>query len=797
MSIIYKRPVVSFCIMMIAGILAAFLSGSVFVILSIFFLMAVCFYVCCWKRGSGSIVSAGMLAFFMLGAMDFLIVDKIQLESFEKFDGREVAVKGYIVSDPEIRGEKVTYIVKATGIREGYDADFAKVGGKVLMSTLMQSSGSEEDTSELLDYGRDIVFEGTLTQPGGVRNPGGFDYRRYLAQKGVGASVFAYPYAVETGGVRGGNFLVRAGMSARDGIVGVISKSLPRQQAGLLNGMLIGYRKGLADEVREAFSNAGLTHIMAVSGANIAFLILPLSFLLKLIGIRRKAANLIIICFLFMFVFITGFEPSVLRAALMAAILLLSAILYREPDIYAAIALSCIILLAVSPCMLFNVGFQLSYAATLGIVMLYRNIKKLITCSFLPGKAAELIAATLAAQLGVLPVTLVHFNRVSVISIIPNILAAPMLELITILGMLMAVLGQFSLVLSRSIGYLNSVFLSAVLYITKWASDVPFASVNTATPSMLLAAAYYATVWFLLWFKPLKGITLKAKYYAMALTVAALAITAGSLWPGRLDVVFLDVGQGDSAFIRTYSGKTVLIDGGGSSNPSLASEVGEKTVIPFLLDSGAGSLDIVVATHPHSDHIQGLCDVIGNMKVGKLIIPSLEDESGFSGLLAAAEAKRTTVYRCAQGDIIRLDNRTYMRVLSPERNCPVDDEALNNTSVILKLCYGNTSILFTGDAETEIEERLIANASNLEADVLKVAHHGSQTSSGRDFLSAVDPEAAVISVGRNNFGHPSDEVLELLKENNIEYFRTDECGAVILQSDGNKIKINRTVKEER
>ena len=787
MSIIYKRPVVSFCIMMISGICTAFLSNSLFVTISLFLLIAACFYAFGKIRGNGFFVPIGMLIFFLLGSLEFLYIDQLQLRSFADFEGKEVEVKGYVVSEPEIKGERVTYIVKVNSVRQGYNGVFAKTKGKLLLTTLLNKESS------FFDYGRELTFEGVLSQPQGVRNPGGFDYRRYLAQKGVGASVFSYAYAIEQGEGIKGNWPVQAGLKIRKRIVYVIDNSLPRQQAGLLNGMLIGYREGLSEEVQEAFSNAGLTHIMAVSGANVAFLILPLAFLLKLLGIRKVIANLLLIGILILFVFVTGFEPSVLRAVVMACILLIAAILYREPDIYAAMALSCLILLAASPCMLFNIGFQLSYAATLAIVMLCKNIKKLFRRSFMPNWIAEIIAATLAAQIGVLPITLIYFNKISLIAIIPNVLAVPMLELITILGMLMALSGQFSLHISQIIGYLNSIFLSAVLYITKLASSVPFATVKTVTPPIVLAIAYYIFVWFLLWYKPLKNIVLKPRHAAIILSFAAIFILSGSFKPALLEVVFLDVGQGDSAFIRTYTGKTVLIDGGGSSNPSRISKIGKTVVLPFLLDSGVSRLDAVIATHPHSDHIQGLCDILEEMKVDKLIIPSMADESGFEELLQAAGAKNVPVSRCSEGEIIRLDDRTFMQVLNPELNCSVDEASLNNSSLVLKLYYESIAVLFTGDAETEVEEKLVANASALTADVIKIAHHGSLTSSGRAFLEKVNPQAAIISVGKNNFGHPSPPVLDLLEQSNVNYFRTDECGAVILKSDGRTIKMKRTV----
>jgi competence protein ComEC len=789
MDIIYRRPVVSFCIMMITGITAAFLSDSAAVVIGLFVLFAAVLFTSptVWRKGRT--VPCIMLAFFLLGYVEFMAAEHKRAESFVGYHDEDVVIRGVVMSAPEIKGEKLSCIVRANGIKKSGESSFKDTDGSVMLGTLYK--GSELP----FDYGSGITCGGRLTKPGGARNPGGFDYDLYLAQKGAGASVFAYPDDISAEERAGGNFFVRLGLFIRKRIVDVIEKSLPRQQAGLLNGMLIGYREGLTDEMQEAFSDAGLLHVMAVSGANVAFLAAPLSFLLKLLRIRKRAANLIIIAFLNLFACVAGFEPSVLRAVSMACVLLLAAVIYREPDIYTTIAVSCIIMLVISPYMLFNIGFQLSYAATLGIVMLYGNISKVIRCRFIPGKAADVIAATLAAQIGVFPVTLIHFNKFSVISVIPNILAAPLLGIITVLGALMALLGQFTPVLSVLIGYLNNILLSTVLYITKWSASLSFASVRMVTPPIAAVIIYYSVVLYLLWYAPLKGIKVKTRHISVILLLSAAVCLMYVVRPACLEVVFLDVGQGDSIFIRTSGGKTILVDGGGNSNPAVVSKVGELTVVPFLLDSGVSGLDAVIATHAHTDHIQGLMDVIEMISVKQVFIPSLGDEACFAELLGAAERKGIPVTRCSGGMVLCPDRHTAMYVLNPGPNCRTDEESLNDTSLVLRLCYKDTSVLLMGDAEKTVEERLMnsAYAQWLDSDVIKIGHHGSGTSTGEAFLEAVSPAAAVISTGRNNFGHPSPKVLRLLEDKGLECFRTDESGAVFLQSDGRRIRIRGTI----
>lgn len=796
MGIIYRRPVVSFCIMMITGITAAFLSDSTAVVIGLFILLSAWLLTSPAVRGKGRVVPCLMLAFFLLGAVEFFAADHKRTGCFAGYHDEVVVIRGVVISVPEIKGEKVSCIVRTDSIKKAGETNFAGIDGTLMLSTLF--SGKDNNGGGLFfDYGSGITFEGRLTKPGGARNPGGFDHDLYLAQKGAGASVFAYPHTISAEERSGGNFFVRLGLFIKNRIIYVIGKSLPRQQAGLMNGMLIGCREGLSDEVKEAFSDSGLLHVMAVSGANVAFLAAPLSLLLKLLKIRKSAANLIIIAFLNLFACVAGFEPSVLRAVSMACILLLAAIIHREADVYSTIAVSCIIMLIISPYMLFNIGFQLSYAATLGIVMLYGNISKAIRCRFIPKKTADVIAATLAAQIGVFPITLIHFNKVSVISLVPNILAAPLLGIITVLGALMAILGQISLTLSVLLGYVNNILLSAVLYIAKWSSSLSWATVRMVTPPLAAVIAYYSVVLYLIWYAPLKGIRVKPKHVSAVLLLAAAVCLMYVIRPACLEVVFLDVGQGDCAFIRTGSGRTVLIDGGGSNNPDVDSGVGELTVVPFLLDSGTASLDAVIATHAHSDHMQGLMDVMEILSVGRLIIPSLDDEACFAELLELAESRGIPVTRCSNGMVINLDSRTVMHVLNPEARCRADEDSLNDTSLVLRLSYGKTSVLFMADAEKTVEERLVDSPSAqwLDADVIKIGHHGSGTSTSEVFLEMVDPAAAVISTGRNNFGHPSKKVLRLLEDRGIKYFRTDESGAVFLQSDGKRIRIRGTIDE--
>lgn len=735
-------------------------------------------------------VLIGMLLFYTAGLMEFHFTDTLNSGRFSGYAGKQVVVKGVIDSEPDIRENSINYIVKTSEIM--LQGEIKKVKGRIILTTL------KDESSFSLGYGREVEISGQINVPKGRRNPGGFDYRRYLAGKGISAAIFATGNSIHVGENYSPNVLVKTGFFLRNSIVDVINRSLPPQQAGLLNGMLIGYREGLSTEVQNAFSDAGLSHIMAVSGANVAFIVAPLVFMFRRLRIRQKIANISIIGVLMLFVFITGFSPSVMRAVIMAVIILAGRMIRREAEVITSISLAAVLMLIYNPFTFFDIGFQLSFAATLSLVLFYKNIKKMLNCRFIPGFITELLAVTLAAQVGVIPITALYFNKISIISLFSNLAVVPVVELITLLGSAMALLGQISIVFSQVIGYVNSTFLSFVLYVSKTSASMPFAVVKAVTPPIAFIVIYYFLAMFFLWYKPLSKVRLKPVYYGTAFAGILLAACLYMIIPRGLEVVFIDVGEGDSTFIKTYSGRTVLIDGGGSISKGGKEpdgpNVGDTTVIPFLLDYGVTSLDLVVATHGHDDHIQGLIPVLKSFKAGNLVMPDIAEKKELKPLIAIAEAKGVLIRACTSGDRIRLDDRTYFDVLNPDSNPAGNKISLNNSSLVLKLHYKTTSILFSGDVEQETENFLLESKSDIKADILKVAHHGSGNSTTPAFIDRVQPGAAVISVGKNNFGHPSKKVLETLKSKDVRLFRTDEDGAVILKSNGERISISKMVQ---
>lgn len=779
-----KRPLLTITLFYAGGIAAASASGSMLFAICCAVFAVVLFY--SLKRKFPERIKWIFIAlcFFAAGAVQFSVYTENIEAKYRNMEGEWVTVTGYIDSEPEIRESSISYTIYVLNIAS--DTDSVHKNGRILLTAASKQKGY------IYDYGRKIIFSGKLELPKGQRNPGGFNYKKYMTGKGLSALVYSREGNIKAAEGSYGGVLKRFGLSIRQQIIKNVNKSVPgSEHAGLLNGMIIGSMEGFSEELKDIFSNAGLSHLTAVSGANIAYLMAPLVFLFKRLGMARRFYSILIIIVLGLFTLVTGFEPSVLRAVIMADIILLGNIALRNTDIITSISASAFLLMLADPCILFNIGFQLSFAATVSIVLFYGSIKRFISFRYLPQSLCSLISITVAAQIGVIPVTLCYFNRLSLISLFTNLAAVPAAGFVTVMGLLTAIVCPLSPFLAKVAGCITYLPLSLILETAKLSDKIPFASIQVPTPGIIQVISYYLSIWFFLWYKPQKKLVLSLKQLVLP-SICVLSVTFSyiSIQSG-IEAVFLDVGQGDSCFVRTAAGRNILIDGG-SSGDGKSGDQGESVVIPFLLDKGVHKLDMVIATHGHDDHIGGLKSVLDAYNADYLLLPDNSDPAEFEELKRISETKGIKLHLCSAGEKIELDKNTYLIVLWTAKDYKSGAPSLNNGSLVLKLVYHDFDILFTGDIEKDAEIQLVETRRNLAADFLKVPHHGSSTSSIQEFIDAVNPKAAVISVGRNNFGHPSMETVDRLEENGIKVYRTDENGAVRLISKGSTFILERT-----
>lgn len=599
-----------------------------------------------------------------------------------------------------------------------------------------------------------LTVRGTLALPEGRRIPGGFDDAFWLREQDarevlVGAKVMGSQPA---SGLRG---WFRAGLHA----------GLNEPQAALLTAIELGDKGEIARQrfaqdyaVRDAFARAGLAHLMALSGQNVAILVTALSFLLARTRLKLWRYPLLLAC-LPLYLWLVGPSPSVTRAVIMAALALMGLWVGRgRLDFFSVVALAASGSLLWHPGWLFDVGFQLSFLAVLGLSLTGRAV------GLLPARwplwLRTGLAATLLAEAATLPVSAGSFHQIPLVSLPANLLAEPLMAALVPLGFLAGLLGP----LAAPLGALNGLLADALLALANGAGQFPVLPWGTVSAAGVVAYAVFA----------LSGaLWLTGRLPARALFGIALLCILGTALPARLfptrEAVFLDVGQGDATLLR-LDGLNVLIDGGGT--PRGDYDVGARTVVPALRALGVNRLDIVVGTHADADHLEGLSSVLRLMAVGELWIGQRKQgDPVLDALLRAARERGVPVREVQRGDSVQA-GRDRLTVLWPKG--PPFSSADNENSVVVRLDAPGFRTAVLGDLPDPLEGQIGVGP----LDLLKLAHHGSRFSTDEAFLSQTQPRDAVISVGRNHYGHPNPDLLARLAARGVRVWRTDLEGTV-------------------
>jgi competence protein ComEC len=508
---------------------------------------------------------------------------------------------------------------------------------------------------------------------------------------------------------------------------------------------------------------------------------------------------------LFIYAAIAGGAPSVMRALVIGILAIIAVLVGRETDALSLWSLALIALAVLDPAQLLSLSLQLSFAAAWGLIVLAPAIQRKMFEVFRANPALDLMAFSLAAQLGVLPILLYHFGRFSVAGFGANLLGVPLA------GVLVAT-GIAGLLLPFA--WLNEFLTLGVLGIAQFFARLPGAQIETPPLSLLWTVACYIVLLAVLIMAQTKPHVARKSGLPAALrleisfwlarrrarlpkpqSALVAAIFFFTLWvafrdfqaraPQNLRIALLDVGQGESIAVLSPQGRTVLIDGGGEEHNRRAS-VGQSVIVPYLQARGVSKVDVLVITHADADHCNGLLSVLREIPVGLVIDGARADVKNDPEYLELKrEITRQKIPRMAArvGQKIHLGAAT-MEVLAP---LPPPFEGDNNNAAVLRLDDRNISALFTGDIEREAEERLVRRGANLRAAILKIAHHGSQTSTTPLFLKTVRPQIALVSSGRyNRFGHPAPGVLQRLSKAGVPVLRTDLDGAIEIFSDGRK-----------
>lgn len=632
-----------------------------------------------------------------------------------------------------------------------------------------------------IKYGDSLYIEGEFKQPEEARNYKGYNYKQYLKTKKIIGTVELEKVKILKSS--NGSFIHNIQKYIRDTINGTLTD----EEGNLLLAILLGDKDKLSEDIQESFKTSNLSHMLAVSGAHVSYIILGLTYVLQNSIIGKKNGKIVCIIFLLAFMAITNFTPSVTRACIMAILTLFSSIIYRKSDVYTNISVVALITLIFNPYSLLDLGFQLSYGGTIGIIIFIKRIQEKKSNSKVINYIKQMALVSIYANIIIIPIMMYHFNTVSFTFIISNIMASPILGIIVITGFLFIIASITVKPLTRLIAIFIKPILSILIKISQICSKLPFSNILVVTPYMFNVISYYAIILYCIKSKKNN----KCKIIICLLIVLILINFIIYIFPQKLRIFFIDVGQGDSTLIITPDKKTVLIDGGGSDS----FDVGKKVLLPYLLDRRILKIDYVLISHFDTDHATGVAQILGKIDVSSIILTrQLEENDIYRHILSIAKEKKIKLIYVKEGDVLKIGG-IKISIIHPENKLMINNP-MNNNSIVCKVEYNSFSMLLTGDIEMEAEELILRKNINLKADVLKVAHHGSKTSTTGEFLKAINPKVALIGVGKNNnFGHPSNEVIQRLKENGTRIYRTDENGeiSITVNKKGRIIKIQRCI----
>ena len=674
-----------------------------------------------------------------------------------------------------------------------------------------------------LEYGDIIKFEGEFQEPSRKRNYKGFDYKEYLKSIKIYGTV--KEEEIEVLEKNRGNLIISFSNKISNNMKEKISNLLNEKEANMLLGLLIGEDEQIDEDIQESFKISSLLHVLAVSGMQVTYIITGLFFALKNSVGKRKTRIIIIICLIF-YTILTGFSPSIVRASIMGILIMGSGLFYRKNDIWTSISLSLLIMLIYNPFLITNIGLQLSYLGTIGIIIFnktvysilrdikirdkkykYRINRKLI---IIISKMKEILAITISASLAVYPIMIYNFNLLGTYFLITNLLVSTIIGPLTILGTIVVFISFIYFPFAKILSGILELFIDLLILISDF-SKLPFSKIYITTPNIFTIIIIYLifiifnymyklyhdkkinlTKWrirnliALYKYKIKRDYKLKIiNYKNKIITSALIIIICFSVFSfyfikKDLKIYFVDVGQGDSSFIVTPKNKTILIDGGGSTSQDF--DVGKSTLIPYLLDRGYRKIDYMFISHFDEDHVGALLTVLEELKVNRVFISKQEESSSnYERFLKIIDKKKIPVLIIKIGDRINIEKNIFFYFLWPKEE-QIEDNILNNNAIVMKLNYNKFSMLFTGDIEKKAEEEICntyGKSNVLESTILKVAHHGSKTSSTEEFLEKTKPIISLIGVGKNNlFKHPSDEVISRLEEMNIKIYRTDVNGEI-------------------
>lgn len=587
--------------------LLGILSGLYFKIGIVFLLMGSILFLQVEKKNYKLTISdfKPILFLFILGySISYFQITYLEQSFKEKYQNvpQEIKVIGTIISNPSDKEYKTSYLLKV----ESINGDTSYQNTKLLLYVKKQKKERK------YTYGNQICFIGKFEEPTGQRNKGGFNDKQYLKTKNIYGSITTNGKEIEVKKENNGNRIVALTNKIATKMEQKANAILPKKEADIIMAILIGKKENLEKEVQDTFKNSSLSHMLAISGMHVSYVIMGVGFLIEKSKIGKKQGSIITIMFLLFFMLLTGQTLSVTRACLMVMYRIVASLRHKKVTALSSITISILILMICNPYCIFDVGLQLSYGGTIGIVLCDKRFQKeekgeqKLIKKYLR-KMREIVKISLSANIVLIPIVLYHFHTISLTFLISNVLATPIIGILVIGGFVSMMVSFAWNPMGKCFALILQFFIQLFWQIAVFTSKLPFSKIYLATPKLSSILVYYAFIFLFFSHKKRKEKLLvkaekiaKKKIIAILLLVSILTMLDKQI-PKNLKVYFIDVGQGDSTLIITPKGKTILVDGGGSKEES-SFDVGESIGMPYLLDRGITKLDYILISHFDSDY---------------------------------------------------------------------------------------------------------------------------------------------------------------------------------------------------
>ncbi|WP_432776707.1 DNA internalization-related competence protein ComEC/Rec2 [Brevibacillus gelatini] len=696
---------------------------------------------------------------------------------------RSVWVRGEIASFVKRDGDVARFFAVVREWREE-DGSWQQLGlNETIVLRVKLSAAEEAAAVERWCTGSELEALARLGLPQGARNPHAFDYARYLHWQGVhvvGETAFREVRVEAAASIRGSfQEWQKAGAERIDSLFA------DQETAGYMKSLLLGLGQDVTPELEAMYANLGLSHILAISGLHVTLVSSMFMWCLDRLGVSRRWGLLATVALLVGYILLVGASASAVRSGLMGGVGLVCQVAGKKLDGKEVWAGALLVMLAVNPYQLWHVGFQLSFAVTLGLIVFVPYSQHVLVR--VPVWIRTLVAVTFSAQLVSFPFLVYHFHQFSPLSWLVNLLATPVLSLLAL------PLGYIALVLALIHPALAAVPVWFTTWLLGWIHEPLYALEQKVIPFTYWPHPEWWWVILYACFLGILPILWNRGYHRKRDVALCFALFLGLLAAARqpfagseeVRITFLDVGQGDSIVVEIGNQKVYLMDAGGTMRQPAAEpwmekrdpfEVGKDVVLPFLMARGIEKIDRVIMTHGDLDHIGGMEALVPRLFFGEVLVNGKVPEEKEAKIRELFLKKGVPITTGAPGQVWSDGPGIEWKWLHPGETTLHGNDA----SVVLQLTAYNKTVLFTGDIEQGGEAALVQNGLS-PVDVLKVAHHGSNTSSTKELLAAITPKAAVISAGENNrYGHPSAMVLQRLGEHGTAIYRTDRHGAITL-----------------